>query len=116
MDKKFDGTGRLAGRPFSLNVFDYQPMCPGCHKWYDTGVPWRSRSRAIEGVKAKILSGEFAPGTKLPGVDRLAKSFGVSRTTAHKAVKILGYMGFVSLVNYRYIVSDASAREGRVDG
>lgn len=46
-------------------------------------------------IRAAILSGEFEPGTKLPIGEELAKFFGVTRSTARSAVKVLEDEGFV---------------------
>lgn len=42
-------------------------------------------------VKARIEAGEFRPGKQLPAEESLAHSYGVSRGTARRAIKLLEY-------------------------
>jgi DNA-binding LacI/PurR family transcriptional regulator len=53
---------------------------------------WKSIAAAIA---ARIESGEFPPGSRLPSGDRLAKSLGVNRNAAHRAVEELQRQGLV---------------------
>jgi GntR family transcriptional repressor for pyruvate dehydrogenase complex len=51
--------------------------------------------RIVEELKQRILSGEIAPGEKLPGENRLVEEFGVSRTVVREAVSRLQAAGLV---------------------
>jgi len=37
-------------------------------------------------LRAAILRGDFAPGSRLPGVEQTVQEWGVARTTARKAL------------------------------
>jgi GntR family transcriptional repressor for pyruvate dehydrogenase complex len=49
----------------------------------------------VEELKQRILSGEIAPGEKLPGENGLVEEFGVSRTVVREAVSRLQAAGLV---------------------
>jgi len=53
-----------------------------------------SKSLAIE-LGERIASGEFAPGTRLPSGDELARQLGVNRNTVHRAIEELQRQGLV---------------------
>jgi GntR family transcriptional regulator len=40
-------------------------------------------------LRAEISSGKRAPGSRLPSIIELADTFGIARTTAHKALRVL---------------------------
>ncbi len=40
-------------------------------------------------LRAQIESGELAPGARLPSIIALSETYGVARTTAHKALRVL---------------------------
>ena len=44
-------------------------------------------------LRAAILSGELAPGARLPGVAALVQEYGVARTTARKALTVIRQEG-----------------------
>ncbi|WP_309623565.1 UTRA domain-containing protein [Novosphingobium sp.] len=46
-------------------------------------------------IEARILSGEWAPGTRVPGDDELAGQYGCARMTANKALSALAAAGLV---------------------
>jgi DNA-binding FadR family transcriptional regulator len=46
-------------------------------------------------IGARILNGEFAPGTLLPNEAEWCKSFGVSRTAVREAIKMLMGKGLI---------------------
>jgi DNA-binding LacI/PurR family transcriptional regulator len=46
-------------------------------------------------IAAKIESGEFAPGSRLPSGDQLARELGVNRNATHRAVEELQRQGLV---------------------
>jgi Bacterial regulatory proteins, gntR family len=60
---------------------------------HDLGVPPRPRVPAYERIaadlRARIAVGEFPHDVALPGADALAEEYGVSRRTAHRAVRVL---------------------------
>ncbi|MFC4107146.1 GntR family transcriptional regulator [Micromonospora zhanjiangensis] len=45
--------------------------------------------RIADEITAQIKSGELAPGAKLPSTSKLADQYGVSVTTAYRAVSLL---------------------------
>jgi GntR family transcriptional regulator len=60
------------------------------------------------GLRARIESGELAPGDALPSITRLSQEFGVAKTTAQKALQVLkdeglahGVQGWGTLVSER---------------
>ncbi len=40
-------------------------------------------------LRGEIASGKRAPGSRLPSIIELAETFGIARTTAHKALRVL---------------------------
>lgn len=59
--------------------------------------PLKGYELVMEQIKARILSGEFAPGAKLASVVDLAASFGVGRSTIREALSALKAMGLVEI-------------------
>lgn len=57
--------------------------------------PKKVSSQIAEQIRASILSGEFAPGDKLPPERELAEMFGVSRPSVREALNILASAGLV---------------------
>jgi GntR family transcriptional regulator, transcriptional repressor for pyruvate dehydrogenase complex len=49
----------------------------------------------VSAIRTKILSGEFAPGQKLPTESQLTETFGVSRTVVREAIATLAADGLV---------------------
>jgi DNA-binding GntR family transcriptional regulator len=49
-----------------------------------------------DGLRRSIITGEFAPGSKLPNEDELARRFAVSRATIREAVRGLAEEGYLS--------------------
>ena len=45
-------------------------------------------------LRAAILSGELAPGARLPGVEQTVQEWGVARTTARKALALVRDEGY----------------------
>jgi GntR family transcriptional regulator len=45
-------------------------------------------------LRARIIDGEFAPGTRLPGVETIVQETGVARMTARKALRVLRDQGY----------------------
>jgi DNA-binding GntR family transcriptional regulator len=45
-------------------------------------------------LRAAILSGELAPGSRLPGVEQTVQEWGVARTTARKALALIRDEGY----------------------
>jgi GntR family transcriptional regulator len=52
--------------------------------------------RIAMSLKARILAGAYQPGTRLPGEDELAASFGASRSTIRQAIADLRAAGYVA--------------------
>ncbi len=67
----------------------------------DGGMAQRARGRlpAYERIKAairtRIREGEWGPGDPIPGESELARDFGVSRLTAHRALRELAREGVI---------------------
>jgi GntR family transcriptional regulator len=57
----------------------------------DTAMPSTQPDyrRIANEITEQIKSGELAPGTKLPSTSKLAEQYGVSVTTAYRAVSLL---------------------------
>lgn len=51
--------------------------------------------RVVAEIERRIISGELAPGTKLPPERELAETLGVSRTVLREAVRILAAKGLL---------------------
>jgi GntR family transcriptional repressor for pyruvate dehydrogenase complex len=64
---------------------------------FDQVKPLKGYELVMEQLKGRILSGEFAPGTKLASVVDLAASFGVGRSTIREALSALKAMGLVEI-------------------
>lgn len=61
----------------------------------DTARPTSLSQRVVDGVTARIRSGELAPGTKVPPEPALMREFGVSRSVVREAVSRLQANGLV---------------------
>jgi DNA-binding GntR family transcriptional regulator len=61
-------------------------------------------------LRARIISGRYRPGDRLPAWDALASEFGVSRLTARRAVQQLAAEGLIDVVPRRgvYVRSEAA--------
>jgi GntR family transcriptional repressor for pyruvate dehydrogenase complex len=57
--------------------------------------PKKVSSQIAEQIRSSILSGEFAPGDKLPPERELAELFGVSRPSVREALNLLASSGLV---------------------
>jgi GntR family transcriptional regulator, transcriptional repressor for pyruvate dehydrogenase complex len=58
-------------------------------------------AKLVEDLKQRILSGEIAPGAKLPGENSLVEEFGVSRTVVREAISRLQAAGLVETFHGR---------------
>lgn len=65
----------------------------------------------FENVKSKILTGELAPGQKLPSERELAERTGINQSAIHLAIKDLERTGFLDIVprHGTYIADYASS-------
>jgi DNA-binding FadR family transcriptional regulator len=67
------------------------------------GIPSVGRGTLTDRVeamlRARIVSGDWPAGTKLPAIERLAAEAGVSRTVAREAVKALATQGLLDVVH-----------------
>ncbi len=57
--------------------------------------PKKVSTQIAEQIRTSILSGEFAPGDKLPPERELAEMFGVSRPSVREALNVLASSGLV---------------------
>ena len=53
--------------------------------------------RVAAELREKIANGELLPGEQVPSLDRLAETYGISRTTARRAVQVLMDEGLVQV-------------------
>jgi len=60
--------------------------------------PGRISDRVADRLLARIASGEWAPGQRLPGERQLAEDMGVSRVSVRAALQTLKTQGFVDAV------------------
>ena len=51
--------------------------------------------RVAAELREKIATGELLPGEQVPSLDRLAETYGISRTTARRSVQVLMDEGLV---------------------
>ena len=51
-----------------------------------------------DALRARLDSGEWLPGEQLPSASALGEEYGVSRTTAARAVRVLAEEGRVTVV------------------
>lgn len=59
-------------------------------------MSYRKAERIAEHLRERILSGELAPGTKLPSYDELREQFGISRPTVARLLDTLRKEGLVT--------------------
>lgn len=45
-------------------------------------------------LRARIVSGELAPGARLPGVEQICQEAGIAKMTARKALRVLREQGW----------------------
>ena len=57
----------------------------------------RLYEQAVLAITRSIQSGEFSPGTYLPGEAELAQRYGVGRLVVREALRILGAKGLLAL-------------------
>lgn len=62
------------------------------------GESGRVSDRVTDRILARIASGEWAPGQRLPGERKLAEDMGVSRVSVRAALQTLKTQGFVDAV------------------
>jgi hypothetical protein len=105
--KRTEASGPFAGHPFSPDPTDYQPMCRSCHNSYDFNVPWRPLPKVIRAIEQKIVSGDWAVGTRVRPTAEIASSYGVSETTVYRAFAALAEAGLLERAEGRYVVADA---------
>jgi DNA-binding GntR family transcriptional regulator len=58
-------------------------------------IPYQAVADAL---RARLDAGEWLPGEQLPSAERLGEQYGVSRTTAARAVRVLAGEGRVTVV------------------
>jgi DNA-binding GntR family transcriptional regulator len=58
-------------------------------------VPYRAIADAL---RARLDAGEWLPGEQLPSASQIGEQYGVSRTTAARAVRVLAEEGRVTVV------------------
>ncbi|WP_275836635.1 winged helix-turn-helix domain-containing protein, partial [Roseisolibacter sp. H3M3-2] len=62
----------------------------------DPGAPRAMHRQLYDGVRAAILDGRLAPGTRLPSTRTLAADLGVARNTVTQAFEQLRAEGYVA--------------------
>lgn len=63
---------------------------------HESNVPPYQQVAAI--LRARIESGELAPKTRLPSIAGLVQEYGIARTTAAKALRVLVDEGLAEVV------------------
>lgn len=63
--------------------------------------------QVAEDLRARIESGEFATGAKLPSIRELAAEYGVTQTTANEALKRLKAEGLAIASERGHFVAEA---------
>ena len=63
---------------------------------YDSPVPPYRQVAAI--LRGQIERGELADGARLPSISQLQQQYGIARTTAIKAMKVLSDAGLAEVV------------------
>jgi DNA-binding FadR family transcriptional regulator len=58
-------------------------------------VPARAWQAVLEHVESRLLSGELAPGDRLPGERALSADLGVGRSSVREALRVLEAMGLI---------------------
>ena len=86
--------------PYSANSEDTSGLCGSCPGYRPRVArsrvpPWR---RVADDLRRRIEAGEFPPGAPLPSLLTLVDEYGVSRSTAAKAVAALRDEGLVESV------------------
>ena len=61
----------------------------------DSAVPVYRQVAAI--LRARIESGEYAPGQRLPSISGLVQEYGVAQLTARKALRLLVTEGLAEM-------------------
>jgi DNA-binding GntR family transcriptional regulator len=61
-------------------------------------TPQVPTQRVADALRARLDAGEWLPGEQLPPARVLAEEYGVSRTTAARAVRVLAGEGRVTIV------------------
>lgn len=76
----------------------------------DPSDPRKPNVQAAASIRAAILSGDLAPGSRLPSVHELAATFEVSAGTIHTAIRTLRDEGYVRSVagSGNYVTEEAS--------
>jgi GntR family transcriptional repressor for pyruvate dehydrogenase complex len=93
------------------------PVSNGTVEAVEVQTAWRSPGPAHEQVAAhirtQIISGQLAPGTRLPNETELAETFGVSRTTIREALG--GLVGQGLIVKTRGLTGGSYVAEPSID-
>jgi len=72
-----------------------QVMQYGCMIDYESSTAPYRQVAAI--LRERIISGQYRPGSRLPSINDLVGEFGVARTTAGKALRLLVDEGMAEL-------------------
>ena len=62
-------------------------------------APRRVFEQAVEQIRSLIADGSFPPGSKLPTEQELVRQFGVSRSSAREAMRVLEAEGLIEVVH-----------------
>jgi GntR family transcriptional regulator len=60
----------------------------------DRASPVAPYRQIADYLRARILSGDLAPGARLPGVEQICQEAGVAKMTARKALRVLRDEGY----------------------
>jgi GntR family transcriptional regulator len=63
----------------------------------DRESPQAPYRQVAEVLKGRIISGQYRSGSRLPSIQDLVQEFGIARTTANKALRLLESEGLAEL-------------------
>jgi GntR family transcriptional regulator, transcriptional repressor for pyruvate dehydrogenase complex len=79
---------------------------------FETVRKRRASDQVAEAIRDRILSGDIAPGQKLPAERELATQFGVNRTTLREALRSIEQLGLVTIQHGGGVVACDPRRAG----
>jgi len=87
---------RMLRHHTAVRRFRWSPTVSHVTVDYQSPIP--PHRQVAEIIRARIRSGELAPGDRVPGVTGLMQEFGIARTTAGKVLAALRDEGLITVV------------------